>query len=43
MTRRTGVLVQIVPEVRVGTHIFLIAPRAQELASWDDADGETKA
>jgi hypothetical protein len=33
----------VVPEVRVGTRMFLIAPGVQELASWDGADGETKA
>ena len=33
----------VVPEVRVGTHMFLIARVAQELASWDGADCETKA
>ena len=33
----------MVPAVRVGTHKFLVAPGAQELASRDGADGETKA
>jgi len=33
----------VVPEVRVGTHMFLIAPRPQELASLDGAACETKA
>jgi hypothetical protein len=30
----------VVVEVRIGTHMFLIACAVQELASWDDADGE---
>jgi 23S rRNA U2552 (ribose-2'-O)-methylase RlmE/FtsJ len=33
----------MVPEVRVGTRLFLIAPGAQELASCESAAGETKA
>ena len=33
----------VVAEVHIGTDMFLIAPRVQELASWDGADGETKA
>ena len=30
------------PEVRIGTDVFLIARAAQELASWDGGDGGTK-
>jgi hypothetical protein len=33
----------MVPVVRVGTHMFPIAPGEQELACCDGADDETKA
>ena len=33
----------VVPQAGIGTDMFLIAPGAQELASWDSADGENQS